>query len=403
MGRISGWFGGLTTGVKALVIAAVLVLFVILSPFVAIVAVLFLIVGVPVVAYRALMRRPLRRPGLILLGSLVALIAASGASAALYGTSADQTSSPEPAAEPRKEAARDEAEVVAPDNTGEAKETPPEKAAAKPDPEPRPEPKPKPESAPEPAPSPEPDRERSPYDATVTVSRVVDGDTVEISPAVDGVEDVRLIGVDTPETVDPGEEVEPYGPEASSFATGELTGRKVGLEFDEERIDQYGRLLAYVYTGQNRMLNEVLVEKGYAQAYPYPPNTAHEIRFEQAQREAKAGDAGIWGLPLDRQCLLADRGNGIGEGSIKCDLMAEESASPSASASADSSASAEPSAGGAVPPASEDDCPASAPIKGNQSGLYHVPEGSYYDVTNPEECFATAQDAEAAGYEASSQ
>ncbi len=151
------------------------------------------------------------------------------------------------------------------------------------------------------------------------------------------------------------------------------------------------------------MFNEVLVEKGYAQAYPYPPNTAHELSFDEAQREAKAGDAGIWGLPLDQQCLLADRGNGIGEGSIKCDLMAEESATPSASASADSSATAEASGGGAVPPVSEDDCPANAPIKGNQSGLYHVPEGSYYDVANPEECFATAGDAEAAGYEASSQ
>jgi micrococcal nuclease len=219
------------------------------------------------------------------------------------------------------------------------------------------------------------------------------------------VEDVRLIGVDTPETVDPDEEVEPYGRKASSFATSELTGKRVGLEFDQERIDQYDRLLAYVYTGDGEMFNEVLVEKGYAQAYPYPPNTKYDIRFEKAQREAKARDLGIRGLPLEQQCLLADHGNGIGEGSIKCDLMAEESASPSASssasASADSSATTEPS-GGAVAPISEDDCPASAPIKGNQSGLYHVPGGAYYDVTNPEECFATPQDAEAAGYEASS-
>jgi len=65
-------------------------------------------------------------------------------------------------------------------------------------------------------------------------------------------------------------------------------------------------------------------------------------------------------------------------------------------------ASALPDTGGAVAPVSEDDCPPSAPIKGNQSGLYHVPGGAYYDVTNPEECFATAANAEAAGYEASS-
>jgi endonuclease YncB( thermonuclease family) len=56
------------------------------------------------------------------------------------------------------------------------------------------------------------------------VARVVDGDTIEILPVIDGVEEVSLIGVDTPETKDPDEGVEPYGPEASDFATDELTG-----------------------------------------------------------------------------------------------------------------------------------------------------------------------------------
>ncbi len=130
------------------------------------------------------------------------------------------------------------------------------------------------------------------HDATVTVSRVVDGDTVEISPGINGIEDIRLIGMDTPETVDPGEEVEPLGPEASSFATEELTGRSVGLEFDVEREDQYGRLLAYVYLG-GEMFNEVLVEEGLAQAYPYEPNTRYEGRFAAAQDEARAAGLGI--------------------------------------------------------------------------------------------------------------
>jgi micrococcal nuclease len=242
------------------------------------------------------------------------------------------------------------------------------------------------------------------YNATVTVSRVVDGDTIEISPAIDGVEDVRLIGVDTPETVDPGEEVEPYGPEASAFATEELAGRKVHLEFDEEKIDQYDRLLAYVYAGGS-MFNEDLLEEGHAQAYPYPPNTKYEGRFADAQSDAMAAHAGIWGLSLSEQCQLADRGNGIGEGTPGCQAAA--SATPGASTSspsaqAGSSATVQPSSGGAVAPISENDCPPNAPIKGNQSGLYHVPGGAYYDVTNPEECFATASDAEAAGYEASS-
>ena len=189
------------------------------------------------------------------------------------------------------------------------------------------------------------------YDATATVSRVVDGDTVEVSPAVDGNEEVRLIGMDTPETEDPSEEVEPLGPEASAFATDALTGRSVGLEFDVEREDQYGRLLAYVYLGGG-MFNEVLVEEGLAQAYPYEPNTRYEGRFAAAQEEARAAGIGIWGLTLAQQCLLADRGNGIGEGTPGCSgatASAISSASSSATASSPSSASA--GSGGTVPAA----------------------------------------------------
>ena len=149
------------------------------------------------------------------------------------------------------------------------------------------------------------------------MSRVVDGDTIEISPAIDGVQDVRLIGVDTPETVDPSEGVEPYGPQASEFTTRELTGKRVGLEFDEERVDQYGRLLAYVNLGGS-MFNEELLAKGYAQAYPYPPNTAHAALFAAAQRRARAAGLGIWGLTTAQKCELADRDNGIGEGTPGC-------------------------------------------------------------------------------------
>jgi micrococcal nuclease len=239
----------------------------------------------------------------------------------------------------------------------------------RPDPEPRekkaePE-KPKPRQqdkkpAPEPKLEPEPPSSSASasasaaggHDATAKVSRVVDGDTIEISPAVDGNEEVRLIGMDTPETKDPSEEVEPLGPEASAFATDELTGQSVGLEFDVEREDQYGRLLAYVYLG-GKMFNEVLVDEGLAQAYPYEPNTRYEGRFAAAQEQARAAGIGIWGLSLSQQCLLADRGNGIGEGSPGCSgATASASASPGASASASASASPSspsPSPGGGAP------------------------------------------------------
>jgi micrococcal nuclease len=151
----------------------------------------------------------------------------------------------------------------------------------------------------------------------VTVSRVVDGDTIEISPAVEGVNEVRLIGVDTPETKDPNEEVEPFGPEASEFATSELQGQEVGVELDAETTDRYGRLLAYVYLGE-AMFNETLIEEGYAQVWFIPPNTLHEAKFFGAQDGARAGLAGIWALPLEQQCLLANHGNGIGEGEPGC-------------------------------------------------------------------------------------
>jgi hypothetical protein len=81
----------------------------------------------------------------------------------------------------------------------------------------------------------------------VSVTRVVDGDTIEVTPQVEGTADVRLIGVDTPETVAPGEPVEPCGPEASAFTEEQLEGEDVILEFDEERIDPNDRALAYVW------------------------------------------------------------------------------------------------------------------------------------------------------------
>ena len=78
------------------------------------------------------------------------------------------------------------------------------------------------------------------YDAVATVSDVVDGDTVEIEPAVDGEDEVRLIGVDTPETKDSDEGEEPYGKEASNYTSTELEGEEVELKFDEDRRTSTG-------------------------------------------------------------------------------------------------------------------------------------------------------------------
>lgn len=153
------------------------------------------------------------------------------------------------------------------------------------------------------------------YGPVVTVSRVVDGDTIEVSPAVDGISDVRLIGVDTPETYG---EAQPYGPEAKEFTTTRLQGRRVALEFDTERVDPYGRALAYVRLRDGTMFNETLVREGYAQVATFPPNVRYVDRFLEAQREARAANRGLWGLSRAELCRQTDRGNDIGAGTPGC-------------------------------------------------------------------------------------
>jgi micrococcal nuclease len=132
------------------------------------------------------------------------------------------------------------------------------------------------------------------------VLRVIDGDTIEVS--IDGTEeDVRYIGVDTPETVKPGEPVECYGPQASAANHRLVEGRTVRLVFDRERRDVYGRLLAYVYarargaTGRSRFVNAALVRAGYARTLAIAPNTAHATRLQRLQARAGRAGRGLWG------------------------------------------------------------------------------------------------------------
>jgi len=92
------------------------------------------------------------------------------------------------------------------------------------------------------------------------------------------------------------------------------------LTFDEDMTDQYGRVLAYVrLSGQANTFNETLLSEGYAQLEIVSPNDRYEARFSQAQDEARQAQRGIWGLPKEQQCELANRGNGIGEGSPACE------------------------------------------------------------------------------------
>jgi micrococcal nuclease len=126
----------------------------------------------------------------------------------------------------------------------------------------------------------------------VTVQRVVDGDTFI---ALQGTRRfrVRLIGVDTPETVKPGTSIQCFGPEASAYAKKTLTGKQVRLVYDVDRYDRYRRVLAYVYLGKT-FFNLDLVQRGYAVVETVPPDIAHVRDFVAAQRAARASHAGLW-------------------------------------------------------------------------------------------------------------
>jgi len=128
---------------------------------------------------------------------------------------------------------------------------------------------------------------------TAVVTRVVDGDTAHVRYHGRDV-DVRFIGVDTPETVTPGQPVECYGPESSAFTTKQLTGKSVRLEFDVDRIDPYGRTLAYIWLNHT-LFNETLVRDGYARVATYPPDTKYVQRFVAAQDDARDANRGLWG------------------------------------------------------------------------------------------------------------
>jgi micrococcal nuclease len=119
--------------------------------------------------------------------------------------------------------------------------------------------------------------------------RVVDGDTV----VLDGEERVRLIGVDTPETVDPRRPVQAFGQEASAFTKRHILGRRVRLERGWERSDRYGRTLAYVVRDDGWSLNEALLREGYAHAltrFPHPRLDA----YRQLERDARTARRGLW-------------------------------------------------------------------------------------------------------------
>jgi endonuclease YncB( thermonuclease family) len=130
---------------------------------------------------------------------------------------------------------------------------------------------------------------------TARVTKVVDGDTIRVQ-LQGGEERVRLIGIDTPESVKPGSPVECFAKEAAARTRALLPpGTPVRLVRDVEPRDRYGRLLAYVYRADDDLfVNLALADEGYALPFTLPPNVAHSDEFAAAAARAREEGRGLW-------------------------------------------------------------------------------------------------------------
>lgn len=149
---------------------------------------------------------------------------------------------------------------------------------------------------------------------TYSVLQVVDGDTMKVSE----LGTLRLIGIDTPETVDPRKEIQCFGKEASEKAKELLDGRKVRLEFDSSqgRVDKYGRTLVYVFREDGLFFNLEMVKQGYAHEYMYSVPYKYQSEFKAAQKTAQEAKLGLWGDAC--QC---EKGNEISSICSACNQL----------------------------------------------------------------------------------
>jgi len=138
----------------------------------------------------------------------------------------------------------------------------------------------------------------------IMVTRAVDGDTL----ILDNGERVRLIGIDTPEmhvsnklykdSRKSGEDIstiQKLGRRSYEFTKKLVEGKRVSLEFDVEKRDKYGRLLAYAYLKDGTFVNAEIVKQGYASLMSIPPNVKYADTFLRLYREARENNRGLWG------------------------------------------------------------------------------------------------------------
>ncbi len=218
--------------------------------------------------------------------------------------------------------------------------------------------------------------------ASYPVSRVVDGDTIVIK--LDGAETkVRLIGVDTPETVHPQKQVEVYGKEASRFTENLLKGEQVYLEYEPggDRLDKYGRLLAYVYRAPDGLfVNLEIIRQGYGHAYTKYPFQYME-QFRKAERKARDAQKGLWGIdPEKRSESKASDLKTLPLKESTPGLQLKESRPPQ-------------------PAAKEQAQTIATVFHGNQkSRIFHKPSCRYYNCSNCTAIFKSKEEALNSGY-----
>jgi micrococcal nuclease len=128
------------------------------------------------------------------------------------------------------------------------------------------------------------------------VSNVIDGDTFEIK-SDNKILKIRMMGVDTPETVDPRKTVQCFGKEASDKTKELLLNKNINIEIDKSQsvYDKYGRILAYVKREDGLSINRYLVENGYAHEYTYKIPYKYQKEFKKLEKDAREGKLGLWG------------------------------------------------------------------------------------------------------------
>ena len=204
------------------------------------------------------------------------------------------------------------------------------------------------------------------------VVSATDGDTITIN--YNGAnEKVRLVGLDTPETKDPRKPVQCFGQEASTKMSELVSGKKVRIEFDstQGQRDKYGRLLLFVFLEDGRNLAYEMISGGYGTEYTYNSNPyKYQSQFKRAQNEARENKRGLW---ANNTC-------------------AGDPTKPVNSAPATQTSPALQSQTGSG------ECDIKGNINKKGEKIYHVPGGTSYEKTNPEQIFCSEAEAQSAGF-----